>query len=353
MKQHEGHQIKVVAQRTGLSTHVIRVWERRYNAVTPKRTASGRRIYTNTEIDRLLLLKRVIACGYTIGQIAHFDDAKLEEIIRMEEGRYVPTPRHTPQRTEDDPNRISDYMHAALDDVARLDSEALNERLQRASLEFSQVILLERLILPLMEEIGERWRTGSLRVSEEHLATATVQKFIANLKPQISPPTNAPSILYTTPAGDLHALGAEIAAAIAQSEGWRVTYMGPNLPAEEIASTARKKGVRAIGLSVIFPYDHGELVSELTRLQRLLGKGIAMIIGGRGAAPYREELQSKGIIFAATMQELRGYLEQLRQQPPDEEKRTTTSSSDSPDRPALGGTPATHWRGDSDQMLES
>ena len=52
------HPMKIVTQRTGLSAHVVRVWERRYGAVTPDRTGSNRRLYSEEEIDRLKALIR-------------------------------------------------------------------------------------------------------------------------------------------------------------------------------------------------------------------------------------------------------------------------------------------------------
>ena len=64
------YSIKVVARRTGLSPHVIRAWERRYGAVEPERSATGRRLYSDTEIERLQALERATRAGHSIGQIA-------------------------------------------------------------------------------------------------------------------------------------------------------------------------------------------------------------------------------------------------------------------------------------------
>ena len=51
MKAH--HAIRIVAQKTGLSPHVIRIWEKRYGAVKPSRSDSKRRLYSEEEIERL------------------------------------------------------------------------------------------------------------------------------------------------------------------------------------------------------------------------------------------------------------------------------------------------------------
>ena len=63
----EMHPIKVVSRRTGLTPHVIRAWEKRYHAVTPKRTRTNRRVYTDEDVERLLLLRRATLAGRSIG----------------------------------------------------------------------------------------------------------------------------------------------------------------------------------------------------------------------------------------------------------------------------------------------
>ena len=55
------HPIQVVVARTGLTAHVIRVWEKRYGAVIPQRTETNRRLYSEDQIGRLSLLRRLSA----------------------------------------------------------------------------------------------------------------------------------------------------------------------------------------------------------------------------------------------------------------------------------------------------
>ena len=75
------YSIKIAAQRTGLSAHVIRIWERRHEAIKPQRTASKRRLYSEADIQRLTLLRRATEAGHSIGQIAHLQDESLRQIL--------------------------------------------------------------------------------------------------------------------------------------------------------------------------------------------------------------------------------------------------------------------------------
>jgi DNA-binding transcriptional MerR regulator len=69
----------MVSRLTGISPHVLRVWERRYGAVTAQRAENGRRMYTRQDVDRLLLLKHLVDRGDSIGQVADLDDEALRE----------------------------------------------------------------------------------------------------------------------------------------------------------------------------------------------------------------------------------------------------------------------------------
>lgn len=81
MKTHEEEyfEISAVARLTGISSHVLRVWERRYGVVDPRRSDSKRRRYTRGDIQRLSLLKTLVDNGHAIGSIAKLDTAQLEE----------------------------------------------------------------------------------------------------------------------------------------------------------------------------------------------------------------------------------------------------------------------------------
>ena len=74
------HTIQSVAEKTGLTPDVIRIWERRYSVVSPERTPSNQRLYTDDDIERLNLLRRVTEQGRRISAIAALSTDELREI---------------------------------------------------------------------------------------------------------------------------------------------------------------------------------------------------------------------------------------------------------------------------------
>lgn len=78
-REDEFFEISAVARLTGISSHVLRVWERRYGVVEPHRSDSKRRRYTRGDIQRLSLLKTLVDHGHAIGTIARLETPQLEE----------------------------------------------------------------------------------------------------------------------------------------------------------------------------------------------------------------------------------------------------------------------------------
>src|SRR5437868_1909438 len=75
------HPIAVVAERTGLSQDVLRVWERRYGAVHPARASGGQRLYTDADVERLALLSAATRAGRSIAQVATLETSALAALV--------------------------------------------------------------------------------------------------------------------------------------------------------------------------------------------------------------------------------------------------------------------------------
>lgn len=304
----EQHSIRVVARRTGLSAHVIRAWERRYHAIRPARSETNRRVYSKEDIERLRLLRAATRGGHRIGEIAHLSDEELgalvEELRVEPETSAAPT---SPLRSE-----AKDLFGQALAAVEQLDAEGLEAIFARAAARSSRSAILDQLILPLMERIGDAWREGSLRVAHEHLASAIVRTFLGNLERSYPSEDDAPRLLVATPVGQVHELGALAVAAAAAAEGWHVIYLGASLPADEILAACELRRCAAVSLSITYPPDDARLDADLRQLGRSLPPGVPLLVGGRSAAGYRTGLEEAGAVVLENLDALRLHLEDLR-----------------------------------------
>ena len=300
------HPIGVVADRTRLSQDVLRVWERRYNVVEPGRSPSGQRLYSDADIERLRLLGQATSMGRTISQVAALPTAELARMVREdEEARGVASARTEPRSV------AVELVEPALARTVALDGTGLHALLWRAILALGLPTFLDTVAAPLLIRIGDEWHAGRLTPAQEHLASAVVQRVISSAMEALTVPSAAPNLVLATPAGERHEIGAVLAAAAATAEGWRITYLGADLPAADIADAARRTGANAVGLSVIFVPDRGRVVDEIGLLRQALPVSIPLLIGGGASATLAAELERDGVRVLRDLGGLRQVLRDM------------------------------------------
>ncbi len=301
--------IKAVALKTGLTTHTIRVWERRYGIINPKRTETNRRLYSEKDVEKLLLLKRATQAGHSIGQLSELSKEALEGLVREQK---IVRPKHSAesQLKGNEPPEL--YTKASINAALRFNNDELENILTEASVNFSQPVLVDKIVIPILHELGEEWFRGDMRVAQEHSASATIRTFLGRLLNTIIVPDNAPVLVTATVAGLFHEFGALLAAISAASQGWKAKYLGPNLPAEEIVYAVREMNAKAVLVSIVYPPADKGVIEQFIHLRRLLPDHVHILVGGHSVQSYRETLESMGAKVLENMESLREELMMLR-----------------------------------------
>ncbi len=299
------HPMRIVVQRTGLSPDLLRAWEKRYSVVAPTRSAGGQRLYSDEDVQRLTLLTRAVNGGRAISQVAKLPMSELQAVVERDALAIRVTPTRTPAVHSESREAVN---AAALLAVERLDAAGLEFILRGAVLRLGIDEALDGVFGPLLFTIGARWRSGILRPAHEHMASAVIRHTLALMAGTDTSPATAPTLVVATPAGQTHELGAILVAAAAVSQGWRVVYLGANLPADEIATAAGQTRAVAVALSLVYPADDPLIADALRDLRAALPAGTAIIVGGSAAASYAAALSAVGATTLATIGELRSWL---------------------------------------------
>jgi len=306
------HPIQVVAQRTGLTADVLRVWEKRYAVVEPGRSSGGHRLYSDQDVERLSLLNRAVSAGRRISRVAGLSLADLTELVREDEDAAVHRRREVTHGLASDPSK---HLQACLLAVDTLDAKGLETSLMRAAVALSASVLIEEVMAPLLATIGERWEHGKLSPGHEHLASAVIRRVLESLANSVMPGAEAPGLVVATPMGQRHEFGALFVAAAAATQGWRVTYLGADLPAADIAEVARSTGASAIAVSLVFPAGDPRVSAELEELRAGTGPAMPILTGGRAASGYRESIDSIGGRVVSSLEDLYASLAAIEGRP--------------------------------------
>lgn len=307
--------ISTVSKRSGVKSDLVRAWERRYQAVTPTRTAGGHRVYTDQDIARLKLLNQATNNGHSISQIAQFSLDELKSLLKNDPNAGVQNQSNIAYVGSNRVHIAEDYIEKCYAAVLAFDARTLESHFENAIVELGSQAFIEHLLTPLLTMIGDRWKTGELRPVHEHMTSSIIRSLSYILRNNNPCSDNAPRMIVSTPIGQLHELGALLAAIMAELNGWQVTYLGSNLPAEEIAAAVKFTNARAVTISISFSTDDHIIPKEIRRLKKLIGTHVALIVGGRAASHYKAVLDEVGVLNIQSYEHFRQILDSLATEP--------------------------------------
>lgn len=269
-REHEPrYRVGMVSRLTGVSTHTLRMWEKRYSAVVPRRTEAGGRLYADDDVARLRMLKQLTDEGHAIGSVARLTDDALHELLQ----------KASPDaETSQIPGELTNRF---LDAVCRFDIDRAEDLLTRSAVVLSPRALVHELLEPMVQEISRRWAAGDMRIAQEHAASSLLRNLLGSLMRTFRVRSDPRTVVVTTPDGDYHELGALMAAMLAAMHGWRVAYLGPSLPIDEIVFAVTEAKAQMLLLSCVTRND--VLEARLKELETTLPDGIEILAGGRAA----------------------------------------------------------------------
>ena len=266
--------IRAAAKLTGLTIDTLRAWERRYNAVTPRRAERGR-LYVDADIRRLLLLRSAVEAGHSIGHVAFLSDPELEDLGSMA------SPANGMHLPEVNPGAAVPALEPLVSAIKSYNSSAVNEELGRLALLLNPIEIVHKVVLPLMRLVGEN---GTFEIAQEHMLSACVRNLMGGLVRLPKHGNGGARLLLTTPSGELHEFGILAAAMLAVAHECQVTYLGPNLPAREILLATERSGPQTVVLGLMKINVTPAVCDELRWLAAELPPNIELWVGGSGAA---------------------------------------------------------------------
>lgn len=269
-EQPQLYPIRAVAKLTGISLDTLRAWERRYDAVRPRRCEQGRgRLYTDGDIQRLRLLRDAVDAGHAIGQVAGLCNEDLGHLVEQQS-------RNAPRK----PSSVPICLEALRSAVDRYDALTVDRELGRLAALLQPRELVCDVVQPMMRWVGERWEQGQLTIAQEHVASSALRNLLGSLIRLHAPGTADPKIVLATPTGERHEFGILSAAMLAVGGGLGVLYLGLELPSSEIVDAARKTSASVVILGVTAADDDAGAVALAESICAALAPDVEVWVGG-------------------------------------------------------------------------
>lgn len=269
--------IKAVASQTGIRPVTLRAWERRHEVLNPHRADNRYRLYSERDIAILRWLKNRVDEGVSISNAVNELRSMTSNNVWPE---ALPTaPAQTMGAPELPPTHYAKQLFKAL---IKHDENRTSDLLREAHSLFDLMTVCEEVIVPALREIGESWYRGEIRVTTEHFASAYLRGKLLSLLQAYPSRRSAPLIMVGCAPMEQHELGALMIAVLLRSEGYRVEYLGPDIPVEDLADYASYENPAMIVLAA----SSDSSAREMRRFQDMLKKIHPTPIFGYGGRAF-------------------------------------------------------------------
>ncbi len=289
------YSIKDLEKISGIKAHTIRIWERRYGIVVPQRTQTNIRLYSDTDLKRLLNIAILNKNGFKISRIANLEDEVLKERVL---DLCIDT------RKAD--NQIESIMIAMLE----LNEHKFNSVLTHSIMKRGFESTVEEILFPFLDRIGILWQAGSISPAQEHFISNLIrQKLIVAIDNEMENNEIDKLIVFFLVEGEVHELGLLFYSLIARKEGYHVLYLGGSVPLEDLVKVNQIRKADAFFSSFISPPENNDLEAILNKYKKEFPE-TCFFINGLQVKNYDKDLPENFInistvdLFKKTLKEL-------------------------------------------------
>jgi hypothetical protein len=290
------YRIKTVVELTGIPRNTLIAWERRYNLLETRRSDAGYRIYEDIDIAYLRRLKALVDDGVAIS----------EAISRVPApGQEVPTGQVAR------PDLVGGIVAA----LVGFDGNAALPLMRRVEqMPFAEAI--REVWRPVLFEVGRQWEIGEISVAQEHFAAGVVRVALAAMLRSLDTarPGSVEVVCACVPgeAHDLPLLAVAVELALA---GWRVIWLGADVPLADLCALVATRAPQIVCLSAIGARSSEE---ALTAGRTVLASShtTTVVLGGPASSGIREH-QGQRLWVCATAAEVVGRWSVRRMAGPD------------------------------------
>ncbi|PWD98828.1 MerR family transcriptional regulator [Marinilabilia rubra] len=248
------YSIKDLEKISGIKAHTIRIWERRYALVQPKRTSTNIRYYSDDDLKKLLNISILNQNGFKISKIAHFDEQQLRDRVL---DLCLDARNNSVQ--------IESMMVALLE----LDERKFLNVLSGAIIKYGFEDTVEFVLFPFLDRIGTLWQAGTINPAQEHFISNLIrQKLIVAIDNEMQNLTaNGPRMIFFLPEGEMHEIGLLFFNFLARKEGLDVVYLGMSVPLGDLKQVNQVRPADAFFTSFVTSREKNELESLLQELR--------------------------------------------------------------------------------------
>ncbi|GAB1307470.1 MerR family transcriptional regulator [Urechidicola sp. KH5] len=269
---------------TGIKSHTLRIWERRYTFLKPERTETNIRYYSDADVRKLLNISILINNGYRVSKIDKMNEDEVHEVV-------VHLNSRSSAKFDDDLNRL---VYAMIE----MNEESFNHIFKRHVTRNGLLSTVIDLLYPFLDHVGVLWTTNRTIPAQEHFISCLIRQKIVSAIDMIPPPKeDAKSVILFLPENESHEIALLLANYIARDLGFKVYYLGQNVPLENILEVNEIAKASIILTMFIAPITENYRISFIDLFKNF---DIPLYIGGNfdmtNVPAHFEKLESPAML---------------------------------------------------------
>ncbi len=288
-----GVRIGELSRRVGVTTELLRAWERRYRLLQPARSPKGYRLYTEADEHRVRSMQEHLAQGLSAAEAARAARLRQGETVTGDVGHPVlatvreirlttnaPAPAVPNPGLPGDPDATMHHFLALEQALDAYDEAGAQQVFDAMFRQLSPTTVLREVVMPYLAHLGRRWEEGSVDVAQEHFASNLIRGRLSTLALGWGDGVG-PRAVLACPTGELHDLPLMVFGIALNRNGWRITFLGNNTPVTDLENAVRQLQPDVVVLAATTPASFLQTADELRRLGRIA----PVLLAGAGATP--------------------------------------------------------------------
>jgi methanogenic corrinoid protein MtbC1 len=237
--------IKNVSKKTGILPVTIRAWERRYEFLSPHRSENRYRMYSDSDVALLMWIKNRVDQGVSIS-------TAINELHTLQNNGFIPEIKQEYQSAYPKPTGIPPAEYAARLYRAFKKSNEIEaaEIFAEARAAFTLPALLANVLIPTLTQIGEAWYRGEIDVAIEHFASKFIIGKLMHIFQTLPLRAKREFIIIGCAPDEFHEIGSLMLAILLRSQGYRIDYLGADIPLDDLVDFVESEKPAMVILSV-------------------------------------------------------------------------------------------------------
>ncbi len=287
--------IKDIENLSGIKAHTIRIWEQRYSFLTPKRTETNIRFYSNQELQTILNIALLNKYGFKISHINRMTQAEINDKV------------FSLSQVEAQQERlVNQLVHSMVEMDMDIFESVLTGYIRGRGIEKT----ITQIIFPFLERIGILWVTNHIQPAQEHLISNVIrQKLIMGIENVSDTKRTGKTAMLFLPEGEHHEMALLFVHYLLIRQGVQVFYLGANTPLSDTTFVFELKRPDFVYVHLTSPSGNFNLEKFLVQLHHKLPRK-PLIVSGVMVQSYKKKIPA-GVILKRSLPEVISFISSL------------------------------------------